>query len=60
MAKEYRYQCDNCEWEGDILQVEFPNIPDLVGRIMPGEEVPAGECPVCGALAYLNPDYKVH
>ena len=32
----------------------FPGIPDLMDRIVPGEEVPSGECPVCGALVYVE------
>ena len=34
----------------------FPRIPDLMDRIVPGEEVPSGECPICGALVYVHSD----
>lgn len=45
--------CENCEWRGQANQTRFP-IPDLWERIEPGGEVPVGECPECGALAYLD------
>jgi len=43
--------CDNCTWTGSIDDVVYPQ--DLFERLTPGAEVPAGECPKCGALAYL-------
>ena len=51
--------CDDCEtaWGMDELMTTFPDIPDLIERINPGETVPAGECPQCGALVHrLNTD----
>ncbi len=44
-------RCDNCDsrWPKDQLAPA----DDLEGRLDPGSEVPAGECPECGALAYL-------
>ena len=47
--------CQNCSWRGrlDQLGCQFEDIPDLKERIAPGEIVPAGECPQCGALAHL-------
>lgn len=47
--------CDNCEWEGPQteLRCQLEDIPDLAQRLDVGSEVPAGECPKCGALAYL-------
>jgi hypothetical protein len=39
-----RVRCDDCGWKG--LEGE------LVVRLDPGGEVPVGECPSCGALAY--------
>lgn len=46
--------CDNCDWEGSIteLRCQLAQIPDLAQRLDVGSEVPAGECPECGALAY--------
>lgn len=48
--------CANCEWEGpdEQLGCDLANIPDLAERIDPGGEVPAGECPECGCLAYTK------
>jgi hypothetical protein len=43
--------CDNClrQWvEEELGEIEHPE-----ARIDPGSEVPAGECPECGALCYL-------
>lgn len=45
-------ECANCHkrWRQDNL-----DIPRSVwNRIDPGSTVPAGECPSCGALAYLD------
>tara|TARA_Y100000590_G_scaffold20974_2_gene24401 strand:- start:11101 stop:11259 length:159 start_codon:yes stop_codon:yes gene_type:complete len=42
--------CDNCDWTGN----EANEISDLSLRVDPGGEVPEGECPECGALAYLT------
>lgn len=48
-------KCDNCDWEGEQEQLgcQLADIPDLEDRIEPGCEVPAGECPKCGCLAYV-------
>jgi hypothetical protein len=45
-------ECDNCDWEGTSEQLE--TIKDVQERLDPGCPVPAGECPECGALAYLK------
>src|SRR5712671_5260125 len=45
-------ECDNCDWYG--LAGDVNPIKDLQERIEPGGEVPVGECPSCGALAYLT------
>ena len=47
--------CDNCDRRYRSLKSlkhAFPDIPDLLARIEPGGQVPAGECPRCGALVY--------
>lgn len=44
-------QCDNCDWAGTLAEVEI--IEDAEQRLDVGSVVPAGECPVCGTLAYL-------
>lgn len=53
--------CENCrkKYEGKHeLTAVFPDIPDLLERIEPGETVPAGECPDCGALVHGYEDQE--
>ena len=49
-----KVECGNCGkvWDEEELTRVFPDIPDLAERIAPGEPVPAGECPECGALVH--------
>ncbi|HEV8177677.1 MAG TPA: hypothetical protein VGP44_08320 [Gemmatimonadales bacterium] len=52
-APEPLTECDNCRRrcpEGELIEPSH-----LWERLDPGAEVPAGECPECGALAYLVP-----
>lgn len=50
-------QCQNCGWSGEEREAQA--IADLEERIWPGEEVPVGECPDCGALChYTHPEPK--
>lgn len=44
--------CGNCEWRGPLDECD--EIDDIGGRLDPGSEVPAGQCPKCGCLAYLD------
>lgn len=44
-------QCDDCGWTGPASQTN-QDIPHLTERIAPGETVPTGECPECGALCH--------
>jgi hypothetical protein len=44
--------CQNCEWSGD--ESALMPIADVFQRVSPGEEMPAGECPVCSALAHIE------
>lgn len=53
MLTDRQVKCDSCDWTGREDEGVLP-IPDLVQRLDPGGTVPACECPVCGALAYLN------
>lgn len=48
-------ECNNCDWKGleSGLRCDLGGIEDLFERIDPGDEVPAGECPECGCLAFL-------
>ncbi len=52
-------KCDDCRisFREDEMEVTFPDIPRLLERLAPGEPVPHGECPECGALAHeATPD----
>ena len=43
--------CQNCNWWGDASHLNL-DIPDYDERVEPGEEEPAGECPICRCLAH--------
>ncbi len=47
------YRCDNCLrlW----TEAELQPIKDVFERVAPGEPMPAGECPACGALCHAVP-----
>ena len=44
--------CASCAWAGPASHTAPIN--DIGQRLDPGSTVPAGECPKCGALAYLH------
>ncbi len=44
--------CQNCGWQGPDSSLKTP-IPDIFQRVDPGEEMPSGECPDCGALCHI-------
>ena len=46
-----------CGWSGPVKELgcQFDEITDFFTRVSPGEIVPVGECPECGALAHLTP-----
>jgi hypothetical protein len=47
--------CYNCNdhKNADLITILLMNIPDLNERLDPGDIVPYGECPDCGALVYI-------
>lgn len=49
-------QCDNCGWSGsmDDLRAQLDEVECGLERLDPGSVVPAGECPKCGAFAYID------
>jgi hypothetical protein len=47
------YECQNCGGTYPESGLVTP-IPDLEERVAPGESMPAGECPVCGALCHAK------
>ena len=44
-------QCADCL--AFHLDADLDEAQDLAERLTPGDEVPAGECPDCGALSYI-------
>lgn len=44
------HECQNCgmRWAEDDLRV----VRHLTMRVLPGEPMPSGECPVCGAVCH--------
>lgn len=40
--------CQNCDWRGP--DDEMDDIQRLGARVEPGESMPSGQCPRCGAL----------
>ena len=48
------YSCENCEWEGPESHVV--SLTRATDRILPGELMPRGECPDCGAIAWADAD----
>ena len=43
--------CLNCDWHGPDTATN--EIKDVMMRVAPGEPMPVGECPDCGALVHL-------
>lgn len=44
--------CENCDWKGTADQVA-----EINGAILtPGDESPAGRCPECAQLVYVQPE----
>jgi hypothetical protein len=43
-------RCENCErvWREDLLEP----VQHLPQRVAPGEQMPSGQCPVCGAVCH--------
>lgn len=52
-----KHECQNCgkTWAEDQLR----EVKDLFERVAPGEEMPSGECPECGAVCHpVRPEQK--
>jgi len=47
---EERTECQNCNWMGE--RKDCDPIDDILERVAPGEPMPAGQCPKCGALCH--------
>ena len=52
---EERHVCQNCGkvWLDSQIKVVMADIEDFFSRVDPGEEIPSGECPECGALVHI-------
>lgn len=46
-----RHECQSCGFMGREEELVNP-IPDLEQRVGPGEAMPSGECPACGAVCH--------
>ena len=56
MTKVETATCQDCGWQGPVEETkEFRNVWD---RVLPGDVMPAGECPAegCGGAAMLDSD----
>lgn len=53
-----KVKCGDCGWEGvdADLHTQLGDLECIGERLDPGSEVPAGECPECRALAYVQRD----
>lgn len=49
--RERDVECSSCDWTG--IEGYTLTIQNFFERVLPGETMPAGECPHCGALAHL-------
>ena len=49
-------ECDNCDWKGRSEECE--DIRDFWSRVEPGDIMPAGDCPECGAFCFLVRNVK--
>jgi len=45
-----KVQCANCDWQG--FDTDCYPVKDVLERVAPGEIMPAGECPECGAVCH--------
>lgn len=58
------YQCPDCDWTGTLDDINgLHHLHHIHERISPGELVPAGACPECGAMIEVEdadvPDYTL-
>lgn len=43
-------RCQNCDWTGD--EGQLGELIDVFERVHPGDTMPDGECPKCGAVCF--------
>jgi len=46
------FACDNCG--GEYVAAQLNPVADLWERVSPGDTMPDGECPECGALCFVT------
>lgn len=47
--------CDDCEWEGTVEDLVFPD--NIHQRVEGGERMPDGACPECDSLIHVDPEW---
>lgn len=52
------YRCQNCDNVYEHIEEIEQVIKDLHQRVAPGEKMPAGECPACGALVHIEENHS--
>lgn len=45
------YRCNNCDFQTDEHEA-FPDVENLRQRLEPGDIMPSGQCPECGAFVH--------
>lgn len=55
-APTTRCLCSNCTWSGPFSKLE----PIEHAVLTPGDPSPAGRCPECDCLAYVNANNREH
>lgn len=52
------YHCQNCDWAGP--EESLAPFADIAERLEPGDTIPAGECPECGACCWSDEELAKH
>lgn len=45
-------ECQNCQWRGQSARCDHIDPATLPERVAPGERMPYGQCPECGAVCH--------
>ena len=60
MSGEAPVSCQNCDWKGTEAKTKAMDMLTIFERVSPGEIMPAGDCPECGACAHLDEALAKH